>query len=161
MADLEKFASDVDTIRNGDWENPGPEWDGMELRVRGFGPHYTEPLSKAQAEAVRKARADGELRRGEGWDDLPLATRNTLNDGMMLKHIFIDVRGLNLKGQAVTASEFRELALQPAYRDWMMGAVYVAADQVSGRKQRNKDAAVGNSRTSSDTGSNGDHEQSS
>lgn len=161
MADLEKHASDVDAIRNGDWENPGPEWDGMEVRVRGFGPHYTEPLSKAQSEMVRKMRSDNELRRGEGWDDIPLQKRNELNDKMVLKHIFLDVRGLTLKGQAVTAAEFRELAMNPTYRDFLMGALYVAADAVSTRRQKTKDDALGNSPTSSDTSLNGDNTQDS
>jgi hypothetical protein len=161
MADLEKHASDVDAIRSGAWENPGPEWDGMELRVRGFGPHYTEPLAKAQAEAVRKARADNVLRRTEGWDDLPLSDRNTLNDAMMLKHIFLDVRGLSLKGQPVSADEFRALAVQPAYRDFLMGAVYVCADVVSGRRKNTQEAAEGNSSKSSNTSLSGDHEQTS
>jgi len=161
MADLENFAADISAIREGAWESPGPEWGDMELKVRGFGPHYTEPQAKAQKEAVRAARFSGAIKNNQDWEDLPVSERNDVNDKMMLKHIFIDVKNLKLNGQEVTKEEFRELARVPKYRDRLIGALYECAVAVTTRREATKEHAVGNSPQSSDTTLNGHSTQTS
>lgn len=151
MADLESFAVNVNAIRNGAWDAPGPEWGDMELLVRGFGPHYSEPLAKAQQAAVRKARMDGTLKARQDWEDLPLSDRNALNDEMMLKHIFINVRNLKFGGEEVSAEKYRQLAQDPRFRDRLMTAVYVSAENVTNTKAARKEEAEGNSSMPSDT----------
>jgi hypothetical protein len=161
MPDLGKHAADVRAIRDGAWERPGPNWENLELLVRGFGPHYSDAFSAVQRDTVRKARQDGVLKPRQEWLDLPQEQRDEVSDQVMLKHIFIDVKNLTLGDEVITPPRFRELATDPQYRDYLMGALYQAAENVTARRADQKEAAKGNSQPPSTSSYNGDSTLSS
>lgn len=122
MARLSALRVDADAIEHGEWINPGDEFDGMKLKVRGFNDAYFD----AQNQKMRRAA----LPFNENAAKIPNATARTIRAECLAQHVFVDVRGLEGDdGKPVDAARFKTLMLDPNFGT-LVQAVQVAASMV-------------------------------
>jgi hypothetical protein len=109
---LTNLAAPLAAASAGLWLPCGAGWGDIELRVRPYTEAYQTELSRAQAEAVRAARADGRLKPRESYEDLPLDSRLALARDLLLKRLVVDIRGSEEDdGKPTTIDRFRANAM--------------------------------------------------
>ena len=122
MARLSALRVDADAMENGEWINPGDEFDGMKLRVRGFTDAYFDAYNKRMKRAAIPFNGDN--------TNLPNATARVIRAECLAKHVFLDVKGLEGEdGEPVDAARFKELMLDPGCGS-LVQAVQIAAGMV-------------------------------
>ena len=122
MARLSALRVDAAAIENGEWVNPGDEYDGMQLQVRG----YTDAYFDAYNQRIRRAAIpfNGDSAK------IPNATARAIRAECLAQYVFLDVRGLEGDdGQKVDAAKYRALMLDPDCGA-LVAAVQIAAGMV-------------------------------
>jgi hypothetical protein len=109
---LSNLAAPLAAAAAGLWLPCGPGWGDIALQIRPYTEAYQTLLSRAQAEMVRTARADGRLKAREGYEDLPLDSRLALAREMLLTHLVADIRNAEEDdGTPTTVAQFRARAM--------------------------------------------------
>ncbi|MDB5415102.1 MAG: hypothetical protein JWR10_3437 [Rubritepida sp.] len=151
---LTTLAAPLAAAADGLWLPCGPGWGDIELRVRPYTEGYQTLLSRAQAEAVRAARADGRLKPRESFEDLPLDARLALARDLLLKHLVADIRkSEDDDGKATTVETFRAHAMD--LDNWGPGLAdkaFELVSEVTTDRDALRKAAGGNSGRSSGSG---------
>ena len=106
MARLSALRVDADAIEQGEWINPGDEYDGMTLKVRGFTDTYFDSYNQKMRRAAVPFNGDA--------SKIPNATARAIRAECLAKEVFLDVAGLEGDdGKPVDAAKYRELMLDP------------------------------------------------
>lgn len=122
MARLAALRVDADAIENGEWINPGDEFDGMRLKVRGFTDSYFDAYNQRIRRAAVPFNSDS--------TKIPNAIARAIRAECLSQHVFLDVCGLEGDdGKPLDAAGFRKLLLDPDYGQ-LVQAVQIAAGMV-------------------------------
>lgn len=138
MAKLGDFSRDIKAIKDGDWVNPGPEYDGLEILTKGLGPKYADSQSRRMKRASTNLGGESKITQEE---------RNLINTESLIETCLMDVRGLyDEDGQPVSFERFCDLIRQEKYYD-LNQLCFTAAVQLSSKKEVVTTDAKGNSQT--------------
>jgi hypothetical protein len=147
LAKLSAFKIDSRKVEQGEWIQPGEEFEDLEILTRGF----TDVYEDAKNGRLRRASVGF----GGNQNKIPNAIRREIVVDCLIKHCLLDVRNLsNGDGDAITFTEFCELLRSGDYPD-LVNAAIAAASQVGMRRAADVEDAVGNLETPSDASSNG------
>lgn len=141
MANKNAFFTDHEKVQGGDWIKLGPDYDDLEVHVKGF----TDAFIDDRAARQRKAAS-------QGYDNntaaLPTALVRKINIECLIKHVMCDPPVRNYfhdeEGkQPVTPEEFLAQLRDPNYRK-LAAACYAAANRVGESYKADLDDAVKN-----------------
>lgn len=122
MTRLAALRLDATAVDSGEWINPGDEFDGMLLKVRGFTDQYFDAFNRRNRRAAVPFNGD--------VAKIPNASARAIRAECLRDFVFLDVRGLqDDNGADVTADGFRALMVDPDYGSLVL-AVQAAAAQV-------------------------------
>lgn len=107
MATLKSFRRDARAMQQGAWINPGPEYDGLEIKCRYLGFDYADAVALKTRQAARLAG---------GENRLTAEQRSRINLDAMIETALQGVRGLqDDSGQPVPFDAFIEMLRDPGY----------------------------------------------
>jgi hypothetical protein len=139
MIDLKSFRRDATAMRDGDWISPGPEYGPLEIRTRALGPRYRDHVGAAIRAAAKQHLSE---------ERIPAEVRDTIQTEALIATCLQDVRGLADGGTPVTFARFCDLIRDPGYGE-LNNAAFVAAGLVGRQQGEERDAALGNSPSTS------------
>lgn len=135
--ELRKQVRDPVAMRTGEWQPLGPEYGGIEVKVRAMAGAYTDDLANR-----RRALA----RQHGGIDSIPTDAESKAITEAVIKTVLIDVRGGKadtLDGEPVALENFSEL-LREGGAVSLVNAIMQASARVGHVRESDAAEAVGN-----------------
>lgn len=152
MAKLSTFARNPVAMREGEWINPGPEYNGIEIKSKAMGSAYTDMRASKMRRAARLVG---------GEDKVGSKERNQIEIESLNETCLVDVRGLDhADGKTVTIKEFKELILLPEYGELAIMS-FTCAVRVGQNNAALVEEAEGNLLSDSGSISNGPNTENS